>query len=174
MFKINELLVYGNEGVCRVDDIRTLDMMGVDKDRLYYVLIPLYGNGKIYTPVDTNIYMRPVITYERVQKLIEQIPNMKVAKVSQNNNFRELNDYYKSLIDTHNCEDLLELIRTIYVKKCYAESNKKKLGRIDKEYMKMAEDLLYGEFSAALEIPKEDVENYIIQKLNDIEKDILC
>ena len=40
MFKAGDFVVYGSNGVCRVQKVGTLDSPGVPKDRLYYTLIP--------------------------------------------------------------------------------------------------------------------------------------
>lgn len=161
MFKINELVVYGNEGVCRIDDIRKIDIAGIDNDKLYYILNPIYSPGKVvYAPIDTKVNIRPVITSEKAQDLINQIHEISVEEIN-NNSLRELNDFYKSLLNSHKCTDLFKLIKTVYVKEQNAAKNKKKLGQTDKNYMKVAEELLHGEFAAALGIPKDDVRSYI-------------
>lgn len=46
-----------------------------------------------------------------------------------------------------------------------AHKQNRHLGQIDKKFMKRAEDLLYGELAAALDIPREDVLNYIQERL---------
>lgn len=161
MFKIDDMVVYGNEGVCRIDDIRKVDLSGIDNNMLYYILNPIYAEGKvIYAPVDTKVLMRHVITSEMAKNLIDKLPEMKV-EVFQNNSLRELNDYYKSLIQSNKCTDLFRLIRAVYMKEENLVKNKKKLGQTDRNYMKVAEELLHGEFAAALGIPKEEVRNYI-------------
>ncbi len=40
-----------------------------------------------------------------------------------------------------------------------------KLGQVDEKYMKQAQDSLYGEFSVALEIPTQEVPDYIRSRL---------
>ena len=54
---------------------------------------------------------------------------------------------------------------SLYAKKKKTEAQKRKFGAIDERYMKRAEDLLFGELSAALEIPKGDVRQYIHDRL---------
>ena len=61
--------------------------------------------------------------------------------------------------------DLVELTMSLYAKKKKTEAQKRKFGAIDERYMKRAEDLLFGELSAALEIPKGDVRQYIHDRL---------
>ena len=68
------MIVYGNEGVCRVEEIGTPKISGVDKHREYYTLAPIYREGKVFTPVDSKVFMRPVITREEALALIDRIP----------------------------------------------------------------------------------------------------
>lgn len=168
MFQVNDLIVYGNEGVCSVEEIRTLDMTGIDKNKLYYVLKPLYRDGTIYSPIDSDVNIRKVITYEMARQFIEEIPNLEVKKF-KNNSLRELNDYYKSYFATHSCSDLLHVIKTVYVKKCSLANDGKKLGQTDENYMRKAEELLYGEFAVALNIPRENVRDYIGKRVEELE-----
>ena len=51
MYQIGDYIVYGNEGVCRVDEIAPFHIPGMTAERLYYTLTPLYHDEKIYTPV---------------------------------------------------------------------------------------------------------------------------
>lgn len=66
---------------------------------------------------------------------------------------------------SHNCEDLVQLIKTVYTKKRVLEKNGKKVGKTDQTYMKHAKKLLHEELSIALEIPVEEVEAYITKCL---------
>ena len=77
MFKIGEYVVCGNKGVCRVEDITTLDITGVDKERKYYILKPKYISGStVYIPVDSSESMRKVLQPEEARKLIGHIPDI--------------------------------------------------------------------------------------------------
>ena len=83
MYEIGQLIVYGNEGVCRVEEIGTPKISGVDKHRDYYTLAPIYREGKVFTPVDSKVFMRPVISREEALALIDRIPEM-TAEVYEN------------------------------------------------------------------------------------------
>ena len=61
MYAAGELVVYGGEGVCRVEGVGTPSLPGMDKTRLYYTLAPLYRSGQVMTPVDTRVLMRPLL-----------------------------------------------------------------------------------------------------------------
>ena len=62
MFAQGDLVVYGGEGVCRVEGVGTPAATGIDKTKMYYTLAPLYRTGQVMTPVDTGVLMRPVMT----------------------------------------------------------------------------------------------------------------
>ncbi|GAA0863774.1 CarD family transcriptional regulator [Paraclostridium tenue] len=168
MYKIGEYIIYGNDGVCKVEDVGVLNISGINKKRVYYTLKPLYENGKIFTPIDTSVFMRSLITYEEVQQLIESIPYIKEKKCNEKNS-RLLQIYYKNLLQTHECSDLLTLIEGVYEKKDNAIKKGKKLGQIDNRFMKVAEDLIKDEFSVVLGIPREEVKNYIKEKIKEHE-----
>ena len=85
MFKIGDLIIYGGEGVCKVEDIGVPDIFDVTHEREYYTLSPLYRQGKIYTPVDTKIFMRPVISKDEAMDLIEMMPEID-GEVCENRN----------------------------------------------------------------------------------------
>ena len=168
MYKIGEYIIYGNDGVCKVEDVGVLNISGINKKRVYYTLKPLYENGKIFTPIDTSVFMRSLITYEEVQQLIESIPYIKEKKCNEKNS-RLLQIYYKNLLQTHECSDLLTLIEGVYEKKDNAIKKGKKLGQIDNRFMKLAEGLIKDEFSVVLGIPREEVKNYIKEKIKEHE-----
>jgi CarD family transcriptional regulator len=48
MFERKDLVVYGATGVCEVVDIGTPQIEGIDKERIYYTLHPVYSNEESY------------------------------------------------------------------------------------------------------------------------------
>lgn len=171
MFHENDLIVYGNTGVCRVKAIGPLKGISeASEDRMYYTLEPVYDQkGTIYTPVDTKVYMRMVISPDEARALIEKIPKIK-ARPLECQNQRLLSEQYQASISTHRCEDLVQLIRTVYMRSKQALANGKKPAQVDERYMKRAKELLYGELAAALDMPYKDVELYIRSTVETMEQ----
>ena len=166
MYQIGDLIVYGSTGVCRVEAVETPRHRPGEEERQYYLLRPLYQDGTIRIPVDTKVFMRPVISREEAEKLIDAIPDMN-AEVYHERNFTQLAAHYQEALGSHECSDLIELVMSIYAKKQDAESKKRKFGQVDARFMKRAESLLYGEFSVALGIPFDDVQGYIASRVSD-------
>ena len=171
MHNIGEKVVYGMTGVCEITDIRSLNgMKGAQKNRLYYILKPLYQNGTIYAPADSDkVFLRPVMTREEAEKLIALIPSIK-AEAYNNSNLQMLADHYKEMLNTHDSETLVELTMSIYAKKQYAEEQNRKFGQVDEAFMKQAEELLFGELAVALGIEKSAVPDYIGGQIGDAQQ----
>lgn len=165
MYEVGKLVLYGSTGVCRVSEIRPQVFPGTGEKKLYYVLRPLYQEGSISVPVDSDkVFIRPIISREEAKRLIGLIPGMKVH-VYHCRASRELSEHYEALLKTHSCEDLITLTMSIYQKKQDLLSQKRKFGAVDERFLKRAEDLLFGELAAALEIPKSRVQSYIASEV---------
>ena len=161
MFQKGEYVVYGSLGVCRVNDLVTRKFEGLDAAHPYYVLEPIYQGGTLYVPADNpKIALRPVITAEEANRLIDAIPTTE-SKAFHSRSAQELSAHYEQALQSHNCKDLIELTMSIYNKKVSLARQNKRFGRVDEHFMKQAEDALNGELAVALDIPREKVADYI-------------
>jgi CarD family transcriptional regulator len=137
-----------------------------ERDQLYYVLQPLYENSVVYTLVNTNVFMRPIISAEEAERLIDMIPKIQ-AEPYYNDRMQELTQHYEAAIKAYNCADLIELVMSIYAKKQIVKQQNHKFGQIDQKFMKQAEELLFGEISVALGIPLDKVQKYIASRVEE-------
>lgn len=167
MYRVNDLIVYGNTGICRITDIMTAEKISNDKEQLYYVLQPMNEACVIYTPVNTKAFMRLVISAKEAERLIDTIPTIQ-AKAYYNKRMHELVQHYDAAIKAYDCAGLIELVMSIYDKKQIAEQQKRKIGQVDERFMKQAEELLFSEFSIALGISKDKVPAYIASRVDAI------
>lgn len=167
MFETGELVIYDDTGVCRVEEIGLPEGIPVsDKNRKYYTLVPVFHGGKIYIPVDTKAFIRRIISHGEAEALVEKIPEIREESVEPVNQ-KLLEEKYRLAVKSHECEELVRLIKTVYWKKKDLTRRKKKAGRLDTEYMSRAKRLLYEELAAALEIPVEKVEDYITARAEE-------
>jgi CarD family transcriptional regulator len=167
MFQIGDLIIYGGSNcVCRVVKITKLDFQGIDKDRVYYVLKPIYQDCIIYSPVDNeNMLMRPIITKDEADKLIDKIPEMK-TEAFQSNDLKQIAEHYESMLNSRDCAKLIELTMSIYEKKNFSMTHNGRFGTQETGYLKKAENMLFGELAIALNIPLEQVQAYIATRVS--------
>lgn len=158
MFQKGDLIVYGRTGVCRVECIER------QKDQDYYVLSPLYQKCSIKLPVGGKAFLRPVVTRQEAEELIDGMPGVE-AQPCENMALRKQTEYYQTFLANRECEKLVELTVSLRAKKRSAQREKRKFGVVDERYLKEGETLLFGELAVALEIPPEEVRGYIQDRL---------
>lgn len=145
-----------SKGVCHIDDITHLDMAGIDKDKLYYVMTPIDGKGStLYVSVDTaSDSIRAAMTKGEAENVIDSIPSIEEAWV-ENDKLRE--QCYKDAVRSGSPEALIGIIKTIYSRKKMREDQGKKNTAVDERYFKQAEELLYAEIAFALGKDKKEI-----------------
>lgn len=160
MFKVGDYIVHGRNGVCKVVDITHLDMSGVDKDQLYYALVPMKSeDSKIFYPVDSDkVVMRSVVTKDQAKDLVSEIKDIEPMRIE---NDRQREAKYKEALVSCDCKQLICIIKTMYArnKECIAKG--KRITYVDDRYLKEAKQNLNDEFSIALGIEPREVEKYI-------------
>lgn len=164
MFSIGEYIVYGLNGVCRVEEIGPMNMSGVDSDKIYYTLLPLYTKGsRVFTPVDNQkVVMRPVITKKEACQLIDDMSSIDEIEVVDDKR-REL--AYKEAVKSCDCRELIRIINTALKRKEERLAQGKKMSACDERYLKQAQDTLYGEFAISLKIEKGEVQDFITNRV---------
>lgn len=161
-FAIGDLIIYGETGVCRVEDI--LEKEFLDGSKECYKLMPVYSSCAIFTPTDnSNVRIRPIVTKSEADEVVNTFRTID-PEIQTASSPRELSEKYDKIIKLHDCNALVELIVSIYKKRDMLVSQKKKLSAIDERFLKKAEDLLFGELAAALEIDKFSVKEFLNTK----------
>lgn len=164
MYEKGDYVVYGNNGICRIEDIGNPGFSGVAEDKLYYILQPMNNKGsKIYSPVDgKKVLMRPVLTEAEAEKFIDEIPSVKELWVG-NEKLRE--ESYKTAMLTGEPIEWVKIIKTLYLRGKDRMSQGKKITATDERYLKLAEDSLYSELAFAIGKDKTEMEEYITTRI---------
>ena len=164
MFSVGEYIVYGVEGVCRVEEAGKLKVAGLDKNRAYYRLRPYYHDGTIYTPVDGRAVMRPVISREALEALLPRLPELEpLGDVPPDS--RAAGEYYRAILSGHDCVALLRLCKTLHAKQNSQTASRRGVNSTELRSWRMAEEMLYGEFGFALGMPPAQVRDFLREKL---------
>ena len=164
MFSVGEYVIYGYEGVCKVEEVGHPALSGLDRKREYYRLTPYYRGGTIYAPVDGRISMRPVIAKKELESFIPTLPKLPVLEDVPTDG-KLAAAYYRDILAAHNCRELLRLCKTLYAKQTALAKNRKSVNATDLRNWKTAEDMVYGEFGFVLGMPPTDVKTFLIRAL---------
>jgi len=165
MYNIGDYIVRANTGVCTIVDILPLDTLGIDKNKLYYQLMPFDDDKAIiYIAVErAHSVTRKIMTHEEAMKLMSQANDIKPLQIV-NDKLRE--QQYKKLIKENKPKELLQIIKTTYLRKTERLAQGKKITRVDEVYFKIAEKQLVSELSIVFEKNIEEIQKLIIGVLN--------
>jgi CarD family transcriptional regulator len=165
VYAVGDYIVKSGDGVCKVENISPLARPGVDKDKLYYFLAPVGESGrKVYVPVDrADDYLRPAMTEEEAWQFIHRIPDIQQIWID-NEKLRE--QRYKEAVRSSNPDDLVSIIKIIYLRKEKRQAEGKKNTIIDERYFKQAEYQLYSELGFALNRDKREISQVIFDSIN--------
>ena len=162
MFSVGDKIIYGENGVCTVEKVDALPMSGSPRDKMYYHLSPFVGTGVYFAPVDSNVFMRPVMSREEAEALIEAMPGIEPA-ICNDNRFNHVDAFYKELFRQHSCEALVAIVKGLRQR---MSERKTKSSRAEAT-LKRARDMLHGELAVALDLDFQDVEGYIQDRLGN-------
>ena len=164
MFKVGDYVVRANKGICEVKDITHMEMSGADPKKLYYVMVPVLDKAaKLFIPTDVGDQTyRYALSREEAEHIIEKIPEIKEPWITDH---RHRENNYKEAIKSNQPEQLVSIIKNIYVRKQDRMDHGKKSLAVDDRYFKLAEDLLYSELAFAIGCEKDEIPQLIEEKI---------
>ncbi len=150
MFQVGNKIRYGQAGVCRIEEIRSMQFGGEEQD--YYVLMPLFKPGSLlYVPTQNSELvekMLPLLTAEQIHQIVRDV---KSRPVQWERSFRLRSENAKKALSSGDRRDALYLIKTIYSHKKEIAAEGKRIHTTDDYFLKDAENLIYFEFSVVLQ-----------------------
>lgn len=164
MYRKDQLVFYGNTGVCRVAGVAPLPQ---HKDsRLYYTLIPLFSpfSETIQVSISSRAFIRPLISAAEARTFLDNVSDVYAAPF-RSRDHKETVSHYNQILNTHNCMQYLRLIKSIYLKMDENARMGKHISQTEQRYLKQAETLLFGELAAALGKDPSEIRMEVQQRL---------
>lgn len=165
MFKVNDVIIYGSQGVCTITGTEEKSVGGVKKT--YFVLKPVHDQGAtIYAPTDNEAVlkkMRRLLTKAQIHELIDSMAEENGEWIDNEN---ERKERYRSILSGGDHLELIKMIKAIYAHKTSREAEGKRLHMSDERFFKDAEQILYNEFQYVLDFQdKSDLMGYIFSRI---------
>ena len=167
MFEVGELVVFGTDGVCKVERVGALEIEGDAKDKQYYTLAPVgkNGNNRIYAPVDgKRVVMRKVLTIDEARSFMDSLGKIGRLKIPDE---KKREDTYKAVLQSCDHVRITELIKEMYARRRERAAAGKKLPSVDERYFTAAENSLYNELCLSLNIEKDEVRGYMEKSVGE-------
>lgn len=164
MFKINDVVVYGAQGVCEIVGIDAQKVGGEIKK--YFVLKPKRDSGATFFVPTWNEKawrkMRKVLTKDEVNALIDSMPGKKPIWIANENERKEC---YKKILASGDQAEVISMVQALFIHKKEREAEGKRLHMSDEHFMKDAEQILYNEWQYVLNVDKAGLTDYIFSRI---------
>lgn len=165
MYEIGDTVVYGTQGVCRIEGVQTRKVQGEYVD--YLVLRPVYEkDSTIFVPKNNEKLvgkMRNILSAEEIYEIIAELPDKDPVWIDDDN-ARKM--HYQQIIDEGDRAKIMLIIKTIYDHKLKQEEKGRHLHQADEYILSQAEKLLHNEFALVLDIKPEDVVPFVTKQMN--------
>lgn len=163
-YKINDTVLYGADGVCRVAEITEFPI-GKEKIK-YYILRPVYDeNSKIMVPVANAklvARMKPVLSKEEICVVLDNATDLSIEWKEDDAQRRE---EFKAILEYGKTAERLQVLKLLYIQRSERDKCGKKLRVTDERILKEIEKALFDELALALGINRNGVRDYLIEKL---------
>lgn len=164
MYKINDVVVYGTEGICTITDIAEMKFGGERSE--YYILSPVTKvENTVYVPKNNDKVlnrMRRIISKEDASRLLDSMP---VAPMEWIVNDRERQAAYKNILLCGKPEEVLRMISSLYTRQTKQLATGKKLHASDERFLRDAERMLFNEIGYAMGISTSEVLSIVLKKI---------
>ncbi len=160
MSRLGETVLYGTEGVCKVAEICKMKVGSKRED--YYVLKPIHREGAtVFVPVANEALlakMRPILSKEEIDTLIDSVNGEETVWIEDHT---ERKAEFQRILTGGDRRELLGMIRSLYLHRQELIEAGKRLRTNDDQMLRDAEKLLNDEFALVLNIPQNQVAEYI-------------
>lgn len=167
MFKVDDVVRYGTNGVCRITDITVRSFCGEEME--YYVLRPVASvDSTYYVPVYNEQLvsrMQYILSSDEIHALIGNIGEYNVQWIE---NDKERLSAYSGILASGDRRGIIGVVRTLYRHREELIQNKKKMHLADEKLMQDAERMINDEFSAVLGIAPSEVPEFISKELQRV------
>ena len=163
MLGIGQTVLYGTNGVCKIEDI-TVKSVGKLKME-YYVLKPVDS--------DSSTLFVPTANEALVKKIRAVLSEAEIRRIlcdgqaceDWNDNKIERSEHFIEIIARGDSAELVRMIRQLHLHAQQQLAKGKRLHISDERFLKEAEKMVCSEFSLVLNVSRDDVIELILHNI---------
>ncbi len=162
MYEVDDAVLYGLNGVCRVVEITT-QTFGKSKSK-YYVLKPVFTDSfEIFVPVENQNLTQRMRRVDSRENLMGMIAMFSINPIWIADDNTRISSYNETLKNADNSE-LIAMVSALCERRKELKNNKKKLNSTDEKFLKDGSRLISEEFAYVPEIDQGDVKQMIAER----------
>ena len=154
MYQPGEYVVYGDNGLCLVEQVGVPSFNEGKQYTLYYFLRAEDDKSRIYVPTDTQMPLRPPMTAQEAERFLAQLPGLDVA-LPERRDRKTVLAHYQQLLRPHTAQALAQVAKSI---RFQHRNSRKRMSGAEETFLRRAERQLTGELAKVLQISNEDAQ----------------
>ena len=165
-YQVGDYLVHEGSGVCQIDDIADMELMGKGSKKTYYCMHPVFkASAKVFTPLDgASLKLRPVTSAAEFAAILDSIDSIELIHES---NDRLRQEAFKSVMAEFTVESLIRVVKTALVRKWARLQAGKKVMAQDEKVLALAGRKLYEEMAFAMDQDLAVVQQLFEEKVGE-------
>lgn len=179
-FIINDYVVYRMSEVCKLISVESRSFDGKNKIE-YFKLTPITSESSTYyVPVDrASDSLRKILSKDEIYSLLDSASSQEIEWNTDN---RERKMMFDEILKSADYSKIICMMKAIHLHRKERKCSGRKLMACDENVMRTAENVVYQEFSIALDMPVEEIEDFIIEQVegspaeceSSTEDNVLC
>ncbi len=148
-YQVGDYLVHEGSGVCQIEDIDDMELMGKGSRKTYYCMSPVFKAGaKVFTPIEgSTVRLRPVADVEAFTRILDNINDIECI---EEQNDRALQEKFKEVMGEFTPESMARVVKTVLIRKWQRIAAGKKVMALDEKTLNVAGRKLYEEMAFSM------------------------
>lgn len=170
LINLNDTVLYGAMGVCRVESIEKMKF-GKERKKYYILKSVNQPESTFYVPVDSDELKSKIQRILSVDEIFEVIKSVTLSEDIWIDDDNERRLKFGEIIGNGDRKELMLLVRSLYNHKQNQEAIGKKFHAADERCLKDAQRLLHDEFAFVLNLSPEEIAPFIESQIEIIKKE---
>lgn len=155
MYKIGEVVLYGTNGVCKIEEVSKQRLAGSVME--YYVLKPLFSQvSTLFVPTNNEVLvskMRHILTEKAIKDILDNLSVVPEWIDDKNERF----NFCKDTIANGDLKAIIYLIRMLHAHQKEQNNKGRHLHISDERFLREAEKMACDEIAYALNIERSEI-----------------
>ena len=167
-YSVGEIIVYGSNGVCKIDDIKETSFFK-EAPKPYYFLSPLFvkSSSVIYVPLDNPAQtdkIKPIMTKKEADEFVKSLPVTGMEGIEDRNKRK---DAFTKILSSGTRSEIAALIELIMSHKKLLEAEGRKLNAQDERAMAEAMRRIDNELAVIRGVDPSEIQREIFGMIEE-------
>ena len=154
MFSVGQTVLYGANGVCRIEEITKRRIGAFETE--YYVLKPIWSDSStVYVPTGNETLVSRIRFVKSADEIRDILADRSLT-MNWIDNKIERAEYFRSVITGEDCRELVALVRLIHARAAAVTAQGKRLHISDDRILREAEKMAGDEIATSLGVTREE------------------